>query len=243
MKIRIDVPCYNRKNITELVLSQLYKHKHNNCDIRIYNDKSDEYDNSLLEQWGDVINYEMPKKQDRWKNIHTIRYNAYLDFLNEDYDFLYMTDNDAFHDPSYMNILLDLFNKTKLPVCGYKSKFMSGFSPQYRKDINKNEKYHIINNTNGGISIFLSKEHVENLMTKYNKKTIMWDCDTWKHLGNKYVLSKHSILDHYGKNGLHNKDWNFEYALNPTKYLSKLRPNIIKYLEGQLTKDEILKFL
>ncbi len=243
MKIRIDVPCYNRKKVTELTLSQLYKYKSDKTNIRIYNDNSDEYDNSWLEQWGDVITYEMPNGQDRWKNIHTIRYNAYIDFLNEDYDYLYMTDNDAFHDPSYLSVLLNLHKKTNLPICGYKSKFMSGFSQTYRHAIIKNEPFHIITNTNGGISIFLSRKQVENLMTKYNKNTIMWDCDTWKYLGNKYVLVKNSVLDHYGKNGLHNKDWNFDYALQPTSYLSKVRPYIIKYLDGQLTKETILNVI
>jgi len=238
MKIRIDVPCYNRKNITELVLNQLYKFKTNNADIRIYNDNSTEYDNKWLEQWGDVITYEMPK-QDKWKNIHTIRYKAYLDFLDEDYDFLYMTDNDAFHDPNYINVLLDLYSKTKLPVCGYKSYFMSTFSPQYRRAIRLNKEYHIMKNTNGGISVFLSKRLVEKLMKYYNKNTIMWDCDTWKYLGNTYALPKNSILDHYGKGGLHNKDWNFDYALYPTEYLAKVRPYIIKYLEGEITKENI----
>ena len=243
MKIRIDVPCYNRKKITELSISQLYKYKTKDCDIRIYNDNSDEYDNNWLEQWGDVVNYEMPKDQQRWKNIHTIRYNAYLDFMNENYDFLYMTDNDAFHDPTYIKVLLNLYNKTKLPVTGYKSKFMSDFSVKYKYLTSKNEPFHIIRNTNGGISVFLSKSHVERLMKKYNPNTIMWDCDTWGLLGNKYVVPKISVLDHFGKGGIHNKDWSFDYAINPTEYLRKIRPYMINYLENKINKEEILKHI
>lgn len=244
MKIRIDVPCFNRKKITELCLMQLNKHKNSSIEteIRIYNDNSTEYDNEWLSQWGTVVNYKMPEQQ-RWLNIHTIRYKAYLDFLEEDFDYLYMTDNDAIHDPQYLNNLLNLHKITKLPVCGYKSKFMQNYSKKYKMQIQRKEPHHVILDTNGGISIFVSKAQVKKIMTNYDTNTKQWDCLTWHKLHNKYALSKFSHLDHYGKGGLHNRDWNFDYAINPTPYLKALREPIIEYLEDRITKEEVLKVL
>ena len=71
MKIRIDVPCYNRKKITELCLIQLNKAKIADTEIRIYNDNSTEYDNDWLSQFGTVKNYEMPS-QPRWSTSRSL---------------------------------------------------------------------------------------------------------------------------------------------------------------------------
>ncbi|MFV2015309.1 MAG: glycosyltransferase family 2 protein, partial [Candidatus Heimdallarchaeota archaeon] len=226
MKIRIDVPCYNRKKITELCLRQLNKAKIENTQIRIYNDNSTEYDNEWLEKWGTPITFNISKQQ-RWINIHTIRYLAYQQFLNEDFDYLYMTDNDAFHTPQFLSVFLNLSRQYNLPVCGYISKYMSEFSNQYRLQTNTNATRHVVKNTNGGISVFLTRKHVQKLMKKYNSKTRMWDCDTWALLNNQYILTGNSFLEHFGKGGLHNQNWNFDYALKPIKYLKKVREPII----------------
>jgi hypothetical protein len=58
MKILIEVQCFNRKPITEITLNQLSKYK-DDCDLRIVNDYSDEYDNEWLKQFSDeTISYE-----------------------------------------------------------------------------------------------------------------------------------------------------------------------------------------
>lgn len=218
------------------------KYKNDGTEIRIYNDNSTEYDNDWLEQFGTPITYKLPKQQ-RWVNIHTIRYKAYQNFLDEKFDYLYMTDNDAIHAPGFLDVFLNLQRSTKHPVCGYISKYMHEFSNQYRQQIRVPATHHVLRNTNGGISIFLSREQVIKLMNKYNSNTRMWDCDTWSLLGNQYVLTGNSFLDHYGKGGLHNKDWNFDYALKPIPYLKTIRPHMIKYLEDEISKEDILKML
>lgn len=247
MKIRIDVPVYNRKQITELCLMQLNKTKGPDDQIFIYNDGSTEYDNEWLSQFGRVINYTMPV-QDRWRNIHKIRSLAYRDFVNSDFDFLYMTDNDAFHDSSWRSMLLYIFNKCNMPVSGYISSFMynnySYYKEQMRNlsNIMMNNDYNVVRSTGGGISIFLDANRVKQIVARMGNRDMhdIWDCETWNMLNNTYAISTSSYLDHFGKGGLHHQDWNNERAINPTSYLQNVRQPIIDYLEGNITRDEII---
>ncbi|HEX2549933.1 MAG TPA: glycosyltransferase [Gammaproteobacteria bacterium] len=248
MKIRIDVPVYNRKNITELVLTQLYKTKGPEDQIFIYNDNSTEYDNAWLSQWGKVITYEMPS-QDRWRNIHTIRSLAYRDFLinwhkdSNNFDFLYMTDNDAFHDTNWREELLKVYEKTKSPVSGYISSFMFNNYDYYRNHINSLTESKKIRSTGGGISILLDKSQVQYIVGRMGHVNMddMWDCVTWGYLNNEYAIPVKSYLEHFGKGGLHHQSWDNERAIKPTEYLQNIRPIIIDYLENKVDKSEVLQ--
>ena len=251
MKIRIDVPVYNRKNITELCLMQLHKTKAPQDEIYIYNNTSTEYDNEWLSQWGKVINYTMPK-QDRWRNIHKIRSLAYRDFVKnnsvEKFDFLYMTDNDAFHDPNWREEFIKIYQQTNLPVSGYLSNFMYQNYAYYKHQLNlanttQDNNFRTLDSTGGGISIFLSAEKVRYIVTRmqYVDMEDMWDCLTWGYLSNKYAVPVKSYLEHFGKGGLHHNSWDFERAIAPTSYLESIRETVINYLEDKVTKSEVLQ--
>lgn len=254
MKIRIDVPVYNRKKITELCLMQLAKTKAAQDEIYIYNDDSTEYDNDWLSQWGKVINYKMPK-QDRWRNIHKIRSLAYRDFVSnnhkEQFDYLYMTDNDALHDPNWRNELIKIQQQSDSPVSGYISNFMYQNYSYYKNQISKDSStlqsnnFRIIESSGGGISIFLKSEKVKYIVSRMYHVDIedMWDCVTWGYLGNRYAIPVFSYLEHFGKGGLHHNSWDFERALNPTKYLQDIRQTVIDYLEDKIEKSEVLQKL
>lgn len=241
-KIRIDVPCYNRKKITELVLHQFNRTKGENDEIRIYNDNSEEYDNAWLSQYGTPKTYEMPPHQDRWRNIHVIRSKAFKEFLYEDFDFLYLTDNDAFHDPHWREELLQCYKETELPCSAYVSSFMYNNYSSYRAQL-VNNRFRLMNNTGGGISIFLHKTQVRRICERLGHLDFwdMWDCMTWQYVNNRYVLTQNSYLDHFGKGGLHHQSWDQERAISPTPYLQTVRPAIIDYLENKIERDEVFQ--
>lgn len=241
MKIRIDVPVYNRKNITEIVLQQLQKTKGVEDVLRIYNDNSTEYDNDFLKSFGEVKNYDV-KCEHRWQNIHKIRSLAFRDFLHEDFDFLYITDNDALHDPNWRQELLQGYEEHKLPVSGYVSGYMYNNYDYYRNQFS-NKRYNAIYSTGGGISMLLHKSHIRTIVDRMGASDIhdMWDCTAWGYLNNRYTLTRQSFLDHFGKGGLHHQSWDQERAINPTNYLINIRQSVIDYLENKISRDEILQ--
>ena len=241
MKIRIDVPVYNRKDITEIVLTQLQKTKDPSDVLRIYNDNSTEYDDNFLKAFGEVKNYDV-KCEHRWQNIHKIRSLAFRDFLLEDFDFLYMTDNDALHDPNWRNELLQGYEETKLPMSGYISGYMYNNFDYYKRQFT-NSRFMPIHSTGGGISILLHKSHVRTIVDRMGVSDMqdMWDCTTWGYLNNRYALTRQSFLDHFGKGGLHHQTWDQERAINPTSYLINIRQSMIDYLENKIGKDGILQ--
>ena len=64
--------------------------------------------------------------------VQHIRWHQFREFAKQDeFDYIYMTDNDAFHDPDYINQLLTLHKKyktkngMKLPVCLYNTIYHS----------------------------------------------------------------------------------------------------------------------
>ena len=227
---------------------QLHRTKAPGDQIYIYNDGSTEYDDAWLSQWGKVVNYPMPK-QDRWRNIHTIRSKAYRDFAlhnhvpGNKFDGLYMTDNDAFHDTNWRSELVNIYNTFKSPVCGYLSNFMYQNYDYYRNQVNNIQGPKKIASTGGGISMLLDKAMVQTVINRMGHDDMgdMWDCTTWGYLNNTYAVPGSSLIEHFGKGGLHHKDWNFESAINPTPYLKDLRPDVINYLEDKISKDEVLR--
>jgi peptidoglycan/xylan/chitin deacetylase (PgdA/CDA1 family) len=227
MKIRIDVPCYNRKKITEVCLRQL-KDLKSNYDIWTFNDYSTDYDNNWLSRWADIT-YQFEGKS----NIHHIRSHAYKLFLDSDYDFLYMTDNDAYHDPNFMTELLNCYNTTGLPATCFISGYLTqNFSWYKAKQVT--DTVSVMNNACGGISMFLHRSHVETIVKKLNGKLFedMWDCYTWNMLGNKYAITNKSYVEHFGADGMHHKDFERERAVNPTDYLIEKRDIIIECVKS-----------
>lgn len=234
MKIRVDVTCYNRKKITELCLLNLKKYNPN-IHLRIYDDNSEDYNHEWLCPKGDSIrSYDMSTLEYGWQHIHLIRSKAFYEFLNEDFDFLYLTDNDALHDPNWLTEATSLYNHFKLPVCLYISSYMYNHSPYYKAQVDL--KNSIIRGVTGGISMFLSRSHVNDIVQRLNGNMIkdQWDCQVWNMLGNKFMIPKNSMVEHFGKDGLHHKDFNSEYAINPSIYLKNIKKHVIDYLDNDI---------
>jgi len=119
ISILIAVPVFNRKKITQLSLEQMKRYKTGYCRLQAYNDHSTEYSNDFLEPYADEV-IQLPGKM----GIHNLRMYQFKNFLETDFDLLYMTDNDIIHDPHYITVLEALYEtgNRKLPVCLFNSK-------------------------------------------------------------------------------------------------------------------------
>jgi hypothetical protein len=244
MKILIEVQAYNRKPITEITLNQLSKHK-DDCDLRIVNDYSSEYDNEWLKQFSDnVIIYE--KKL----NISKLKYRTFKSFLETDYTHLYMCDNDMYHDPNFVNVLKK-YAKNNLPITLYRSSFIHSFGQGVHQYIKHYENVSLKSGLYGGASVFLNREHIEKIVEllpdteeEFEQMCLntAWDSQIQKMIDTKrfYLIPNKSYCEHYGWKGQNHTERNSDIALNPTKYLEDKSEEIWKILEKEynfLEKD------
>lgn len=232
MKTLIEIHCYNRKNISELALSQIKKYK-GNATLRIINDYSTEYNNKWLENYADeVVQYE--KKL----NINRLKYRSFKSFYDSDYDFFYMCDNDMYHDPCFMDMLFKLYYQSnKLPVTLYNSSFINSFGDRVSKIIDNTPNGHIKKGLFGGASTFLDKSHIkiinndllpnnEDIWNKMTSSTA-WDSQWQRKISNsKYIIPSMSYVEHFGINGQNHKSKDSDYALNPTPFLKNISDDI-----------------
>lgn len=244
-KILIAVPVWNRKKTTELCLRQIQKNKNKNTELWAYNDHSTEYDNDWLKNMCDEViklkknfNKKVVGNSENKNGIGVqhLRWYQFRTFLFQNkFDYIYMTDNDAFHDPDFLEIMLYLYKKYKLPVSLYNS-----FYHSQKQNIKFENEEISMRVTAPGISMFFDKNMVEKIVRKLeeNKEdpNYAWDykCQEW--LREPWITSKTSYLEHFGaeSNSLHTQkgDWEKDKAINPTKYLASQRKNIINYLSS-----------
>lgn len=225
--ILISVSVLDRKKITQLSLSQTKRYKTPYCYLQVYNDHSTEYDNSFLEPYADKITL-LPRKM----GIHNLRWYQFKKFLETDFDFIYMTDNDIIHDPHYIAVLEILYEMgdRKLPVCIYNSKDHLG-----DKFILYNNNGIMLKKTAPGFSMFYDRKMVEKIVSVLNKvdndhDNYGWDYRAIVYLGLPWITSETSYLEHYGFGGIHNADFETDRAINPTGYLQEKRESILAYL-------------
>jgi hypothetical protein len=164
--------------------------------------------------------------------IHKLRQYQLTKFLESDFDLIYTTDNDVIHDPSYMTVLMALYEmgERKLPVCLYNTEF-SG----HESNILYKRNGIIIKKAAHGVSMLYDKKMVERIVSTMNKAggthdVISWDLRAVSYLDLPWIAPEMSYLEHYGADGLNNDDFERDRALSPTPYLEKRRESIIEYL-------------
>ncbi len=109
MSLQIHVTTYNRKVITGRCL-QIIRGYAPGVPIHIHDDGSSEYDVGWLSQ------FTLDITQSKKLNIDKIMLNKFIEFKHSNYDFLYSCDNDILHDPAFLDVAMDLFEKYKLPL-------------------------------------------------------------------------------------------------------------------------------
>ncbi|NWF75663.1 MAG: tetratricopeptide repeat protein [Nitrospirae bacterium] len=232
--ILISVPVFNRKKITQLCLSQIQRYKTSRCFLQVYNDHSTEFDNQFLVEYADEV-IQLPNKM----GINNLRLYQLRKFIQSDFDFIYLTDNDVIHDPSFIKVLIFLYElgERKFPVCIYNT--IHHMQPNV---ILFKNNFILLKRTSPGVSIFFDKKMVETIIKILDnvgdyQADFNWDYRVIAYLDRPVLTSVTSYLDHFGAGGTHNLDFERDRALNPTKYLLERRESIIDYLTGKNPAD------
>jgi hypothetical protein len=241
MSILIAAAAYNRFKITELCLLQIMKYKRPEDKLLVCNDHSTEYTHDQLLPLADEV-ITLPNKS---KNGPTsIRWYQMERFLESDHAFLYFADNDGFHDPKFINILLTFYSKVgsnNLPVCLYNSYYHN--SPE---NIVLNKQGISLKKTAPGISMLFNKEMIKTILSRVQKSpkehsAYDWDYRACSYLERLFVTSNTSYVEHFGFGGMHYSKNNNDIAQSPSAYLKKHRQTIIDYLEKNVELPQELQ--
>lgn len=247
MKILIALATFNRPIVTDLCLKNLQTVRDSQTKLVIYDDHSDAYSLDYLNVYADEV-----VRFDLRGGIERSRGRAFRDFLSryEDFDLLYLTDNDAIHDPVFTKTLRDVFIWQKQfpseinPVGLFNSTF-------HQSRIMAESEQYFLSETCPGISMCYTRDMVS-LMVDYldqepaAESAYGWDM-TWPRVLNRpFLLPKNSYVEHFARDrfeaGMHSSnsgismdallDFERDRALNPTEYLIEIRPFIIKSILG-----------
>jgi hypothetical protein len=225
--VLIFVSAFNRKKLTPLSLAQIQRYKTSSCQLYVYNDYSTEYDKSFLEPFADKV-IQLPQKM----GPHNLRWYYFRKFLETDFDFIYMTDNDIIHNPNFITVLKTLYEigDRKLPICIYNSSDHMG-----EKTVFYNKNGIMLKKTAPGFSMFFDRKMVEKIVSildsiGHEHDNYGADYRAIAYLGVPWITSETSYAEHYGAGGINNLDYETDKAINPTPYLQERRQAILQYL-------------
>ncbi|MFZ5906225.1 MAG: tetratricopeptide repeat protein [Nitrospirota bacterium] len=232
-RILLAVPVFNRKNITRLCLAQLKRYKSASCYLEVYNDHSTEYDNSFLMQYADEV-IQLPDKM----GIDRLRWFQMRKFLATDYELLYLTDNDALHDPCYLAVLEMLYRmgNARFPVCLFNSIFH-----MHPETVLCCSDEILMKKTASGISMLFDRNMVEKILSVSDtpgggfEHIYPWDRRAMACLGLPWITPAMSYVEHYGASGVNNDNYEKDRAIFATPYLRERRDAVLRYL---LNDDE-----
>jgi len=118
--IELFITTFNRKGITQRCLELLEEFNvAKYADIHIHDDGSTEYNLEWLKQFSHSKITSSKKV-----GIDEIMLNKIVQFKRQSkYDFFYSYDNDILHDPTFFKKLEELYDRYRLPVTLYNSKY------------------------------------------------------------------------------------------------------------------------
>ena len=225
-KIDIYVCTHNRKLQTEVSLRNL---KETKCDNRliVFDDCSSEYDKPFLLQWADVV-----ERMNVNHGIEKLRVEQFKYFMHSDAAFMYLTDNDAYHDPEWISVMMELYQVGNgvCPVTLYNA---NGHRASTEKDYGN----YYIRETTPGVSILLDKDMVAQIVEDSRRRGGLFAARggfDWRigELFRNIITSKISYLEHFGHGGLHASADVYDpgdMAENPTQFLVDERIRLCQY--------------
>lgn len=247
MKILIALATYNRPFITDICLQNLQAIRDSKTKLVIYDDHSDAYSLDYLNSYADeVVRFEVRG------GIEKSRAKAFRDFVEKysEYDLLYLTDNDAIHDPAFAESLRNIFSgqaqyaEEIYPVGLFNSVF------HQNRLMGENEEFFLYE-TCPGISMCFTREMARVIVDHLDRdplaeSTYGWDMNWPKALKKPFLIPKNSYVEHFARDrfeaGMHSGnsgicpnallDFERDRALNPTDYLIEIRPFILKKILG-----------
>jgi len=213
--VLIVITTFNRKKITEICLKNMEETK-GEATLWIYDDHSSEYDLEYLQKISPGAKIKrFPDKL----GIEKLRVEIQKEALKTSYRYIYHTDNDAYHDPSWLSHLYEIKQKHNRLISLYNT------IHHFRFTISQHENF-VLRESCPGVSFFfeqsLLKTVPENL---YNS----WDFVFGDQLS-PTAVSNVSYVEHFGSDGLHNSNFEQDRAYNPTLWLKAEREQILKIL-------------
>jgi hypothetical protein len=222
----------------------------------IYDDASSAYDASFLDPYCDgLLRFRLHG------GIERSRARAFRDFVHRysEFDILYLTDNDTIHDPVFIDVLNEFFaEQENYPFAHPVGLFRSVF---HKNAIEQQFDKFVVCKTCPGVSQAYNREMAEKIVYLLDTNPVMetvygWDYHWPNVLQRPFLISKHSYLDHLGRDinegGLHCKktgtsarsflrNYNRDRALNKTDPLEKIshqaRLKLIRLLNLQNNQE------
>jgi len=243
MKTIIALSTYNRPIITNICLNSLSILRSENVKLVVYDDASTAYGADYLGQFADEV-----VRFGSNGGITRSRAKALRDFTYrfQDYDLLYLTDNDTFHDPLFVGILENIFhNMAEMGVSFPVSLYNTIHHNKPGNVLAENDAFYFTRDI-PGVSHCYNREIAAVIVDQLNRSANLefaygWDFSFIRALNRPCLLSKTSYLEHFARDknegGMHNPwsgtgpagydDFEKDRAVNPTRYLQELRSIII----------------
>jgi glycosyltransferase involved in cell wall biosynthesis len=228
-RIYVAIPCHNRGRILAKCVPTVKEGMLSRDMLVLFNDGSTEYTDDSLSSLSDFV-YGIPN-QVGIEIQRTMHFHEYWKVSNT-FDYLYLTDSDALHDPGWRTMALGLFHEHgRHPVCLYNTKAHADLVGNLIEDLP--EENVVWRKYAPGISWLLHRDHVQAIM-EYRGYIRAWDWNCCDILGRRMAISKESYVDHIGLGGLHHpEDEGLEggdRAIRPTPWLVAKRAEVIKEL-------------
>lgn len=240
MKIRIALATYNRPIITDICLNNLSTFRSTDVELIIYDDASTAYDQAYLESYSDKV-IRFPTTS----GITQSRTRALRDFLDTEYDLLYLTDNDTVHDPNFLNIIRESFIlNDQYPLSLYNTHW-------HRNNLVDEDDRYYYSKRIPGISHCYTREIAKEIVDKFYENPDLthsygWDDNFISAIGRTCRFTKISYVEHFARDryegGMHARvtgtgiesriDFERDRASNPTPYLQLIRQQVIDYILG-----------
>jgi hypothetical protein len=230
MSTYVAISTYNRRALAEQCIPTVAVGLSAEDELIVYDDGSTEFNIGELSLGATGVKNCPSIGIDAQRRIHI------LDFWERakthGHDFLYMTDSDAPHDPSWLEAAHRLhYEHDGAPLCLYRTATHASYHNNvYRDDENESVLWQRFI---PGVSYFLSLAHVAKIREMIPER---WAFD-WQIpsiLDYKMAVSRVSYCDHIGHLGMHDTaERGFvspERATNPTPWLVNKRREILSNL-------------
>jgi hypothetical protein len=230
-RIFIAIPVHHRLEIAKQCIPTVHAGMVAGDRLALFNDGTGtSLPMDLLRIAGALVHDAEPLGIERQRQMH-FRLFSHL----TDYTHLYLTDQDALHDPEWRRRLLELQDYVGgAPVCGYNTEAHAKLvgNTLHAFDLPGPVIWRAVA---PGISYLLTRAHVEKVVANMPENW-NWDWTVPALLGNRMAIARESVVDHIGHGGMHHPAAEGleggDRALNPTPWLVAKRAAVIKQLSA-----------
>lgn len=205
----------NRRAITEISLANMSVSK-GLATHWVYDDHSTQM---TVEELQAMAPGAVVVRHEKKLGIHKLREHLHYEAIKAGFKFIYHTDNDAYHDPDWLKRMYEIWSKLQLPVGLYNSRFHGHNTIRTVDDVD-------VRHQCPGVSMMYELAKTPSPMVN---PSFCWDINYSKAL-KEIAISKMSYVEHFGADGIHNKDHERDKAKDPSPWLKSERPRILKLL-------------